>query len=84
MASCCRISALCLKPCTVIRAPVTANVTPKRVEALGPIEQGQAPWLTRYYKADIHFDNLHNLRAWYDRVRVRPAVQKALREEGLA
>jgi len=41
------------------------------------------PWLTSYYKADIHFDNLHNLRAWYDRVKVRPAVQKALREEGL-
>lgn len=45
---------------------------------------GQAAWLTSYYKADIHFDNLHNLRAWYDRVKVRPAVQKALREEGLA
>ncbi|WP_397459192.1 glutathione transferase GstA [Pseudomonas asplenii] len=44
---------------------------------------GQAAWLTSYYKADIHFDNLHNLRAWYDRVKVRPAVQKALREEGL-
>jgi glutathione S-transferase len=44
---------------------------------------GQANWLTSYYKADIHFDNLHNLRAWYDRVKVRPAVQKALREEGL-
>lgn len=45
---------------------------------------GQAAWLTSYYKADIHFDDLHNLRAWYDRVKVRPAVQKALREEGLA
>lgn len=44
---------------------------------------GQAAWLTSYYKADIHFDSLHNLRAWYDRVKVRPAVQKALREEGL-
>lgn len=44
---------------------------------------GQAAWLTSYYKADIHFDHLHNLRAWYDRVNVRPAVQKALREEGL-
>ncbi|MGV8918814.1 MAG: glutathione transferase GstA [Pseudomonas sp.] len=45
---------------------------------------GQAAWLTSYYKADIHFDNLHHLHAWYDRVRVRPAVLKALREEGLA
>lgn len=44
---------------------------------------GQAPWLTSCYKADIHFDNLHNLRAWYERVRERPAVQKALQEEGL-
>ncbi|MDC8758087.1 glutathione transferase GstA [Janthinobacterium fluminis] len=44
---------------------------------------GQAPWLKSYYKADIHFDNLDNLRAWYERVRERPSVQKALREEGL-
>lgn len=44
---------------------------------------GQAAWLTSYYKADIHFDDLHNLRAWYNRVKVRPALQKALREEGL-
>ena len=45
---------------------------------------GQAAWLTSYYRADIHFDNLPNLHAWYDRVKVRPAVQKALQEEGLA
>lgn len=44
---------------------------------------GQADWLTSYYKADIHFDDLHYLRAWYERVKVRPSVQKALREEGL-
>ncbi len=44
---------------------------------------GQAPWLKSYYKADIHFDNLDNLRAWYERVRARPSVQKALQEEGL-
>ncbi|CAD0264946.1 hypothetical protein DENIT_30047 [Pseudomonas veronii] len=37
-----------------------------------------------HYKADIHFEHLHNLRAWYDRVKVRPAVRKALRDEGLA
>lgn len=45
---------------------------------------GQAAWLTSYYKADIHFDDLHNLRFWYERIKVRAAVQKALREEGLA
>lgn len=45
---------------------------------------GQASWLTSYYKADIHFDQLDNLRAWHERVKARPAVQKALREEGLA
>lgn len=44
---------------------------------------GQAQWLTSYYRADIHFDHLHNLHAWYDRVVARPAVQKALNEEGL-
>ncbi|VVP09298.1 Glutathione S-transferase GST-6.0 [Pseudomonas fluorescens] len=45
---------------------------------------GQADWLTSYYKADIHFDDLKNLQAWYGRVRQRPAVQKALQVEGLA
>jgi glutathione S-transferase len=45
---------------------------------------GQAPWLTSYIRADIHFDHLSNLRAWYERVRSRPSVQKALRAEGLA
>lgn len=44
---------------------------------------GQAAWLTSSYRADIHFDRLHNLDAWYRRVRGRPAVQTALREEGL-
>ncbi len=44
---------------------------------------GQAPWLTSYYKADIHFDRLTHLRAWYQRMQARPAVQQALREEGL-
>jgi glutathione S-transferase len=45
---------------------------------------GQATWLTSYYKAEIHFDELHNLKAWYGRVRNRPSVQKALEIEGLA
>ena len=44
---------------------------------------GQAPWLTSYYRADIHFDHLDNLQAWYGRVRGRRAVATALREEGL-
>jgi glutathione S-transferase len=45
---------------------------------------GQADWLTSYYKADIYFDDLKNLQAWYSRVRQRPAVQRALQVEGLA
>lgn len=45
---------------------------------------GQAPWLTSYYKAQIQFDALVHLQAWYQRVRQRPAVRRALREEGLA
>jgi glutathione S-transferase len=45
---------------------------------------GQADWLKSYYKADIHFDGLGHLESWYERVRQRPAVQKALRLEGLA
>lgn len=45
---------------------------------------GQARWLKSAYNADIHFDDLHNLRAWYERVRARPAVLRALQQEGLA
>ena len=44
---------------------------------------GQAPWLTSYYKAAIHFDRLDHLRHWSQRMQARPAVQQALREEGL-
>ncbi|WP_369977247.1 glutathione transferase GstA [Xanthomonas bundabergensis] len=44
---------------------------------------GQAPWLTSHYKADIHFDGLQHLQAWYQRVHPRPSVRKALAEEGL-
>ncbi|BDU21483.1 glutathione transferase GstA [Dyella sp. GSA-30] len=44
---------------------------------------GQASWLKSYYKADIHFDGLQHLKAWYERVRERPSVQKALAAEGL-
>jgi len=44
---------------------------------------GQAAWLTSYYKADIHFDGLVNLKGWYARVSARPAVRQALAAEGL-
>ena len=44
---------------------------------------GQAQWLRSWYKADIHFDGLLHLEAWYSRVYQRPAVRRALMEEGL-
>ena len=44
---------------------------------------GQAQWLRSWYKADIHFDGLRHLEAWYSRVYQRPAVRRALMEEGL-
>ena len=44
---------------------------------------GQAAWLNSIYKADIHFDELDNLKSWYLRVRDRPAVLKSMRIEGL-
>lgn len=44
---------------------------------------GQASWLKSYYEADIHFDSLHHLKAWYERVRERPSVQRTLSMEGL-
>lgn len=45
---------------------------------------GQAPWLKSYYKTDIHFDNLLNLKAWYERMRERETVKKSIMEEGVA
>jgi glutathione S-transferase len=44
---------------------------------------GQAQWLAPTYKANIHFDGLENLKAWYLRMRERPAVRKALDTEEL-
>lgn len=44
---------------------------------------GQAAWLAPTYKADIHYDGLDHLEAWYERIRARPAVRKALDREGL-
>ncbi len=43
---------------------------------------GQASWLESVYKADIHFDGLENLKAWYERMRARPAVRTSLDREG--
>ncbi|WP_332302933.1 glutathione transferase GstA [Rhizobium sp. GR12] len=44
---------------------------------------GQAPWLKSYYNAPIRFDGLHNLKAWYERVKIREAVQTSILQEGL-
>lgn len=47
------------------------------------VQWGQAEWLEPTYGADIHFDGLDHLEAWYRRVRARPAVRRALDAEGL-
>lgn len=47
------------------------------------VQWGQAEWLKPTYRADIHFDMFDNLKAWYLRVRARPAVRRALDIEGL-
>ncbi len=44
---------------------------------------GQADWLAPTYQANIRFDGLENLKAWYLRMRERPAVRRALDTEGL-
>lgn len=44
---------------------------------------GQAEWLFPTYQANIRFDGLEHLKAWYLRMRERPAVRKALDAEGL-
>ncbi|TDS82209.1 glutathione S-transferase N-terminal domain-containing protein [Comamonas sp. JUb58] len=44
---------------------------------------GQADWLAPTYQANIRFDGLENLKAWYLRMRARPAVRRALDTEGL-
>jgi glutathione S-transferase len=44
---------------------------------------GQAPWLKSYYNAPIQFGDLQNLRAWYERVKGRPAVRQSILQEGL-
>lgn len=47
------------------------------------VQWGQAEWLEPTYRADIHYDGLVHLEAWYRRVRARPAVRRALAAEGL-
>ena len=44
---------------------------------------GQAQWLAPTYQTNIHFNDLGNLKAWYLRMRERPAVRKALDIEEL-
>lgn len=44
---------------------------------------GQAEWLEPTFNANIHYDGLDNLKAWYLRMRERPAVRRALDAEGL-
>lgn len=44
---------------------------------------GRAKWLEPTYGADIHFDRLDHLKAWYLRMRARPAVRRSLDAEGL-
>ncbi|MGS0896774.1 glutathione S-transferase N-terminal domain-containing protein [Burkholderia stagnalis] len=42
---------------------------------------GKAEWMRSVYNADIDLTAHANLRAWYERVRARPAVQAVLAEE---
>ena len=44
---------------------------------------GQADWLESVYQTSIRFDRLVHLKAWYQRMRARPAVRSALAAEGL-
>lgn len=44
---------------------------------------GQADWLQSVYRTGIRFDGLNHLKAWYLRLRERPAIQRALADEGL-
>ncbi|RQR26843.1 glutathione transferase GstA [Burkholderia sp. Bp9143] len=44
---------------------------------------GKADWMRSVYHADIDLSRHANLRAWYERVRARPAVQQVLAADGL-
>ena len=43
---------------------------------------GKAEWLRSVYHADIDLTRYAHLRAWYERVRARPAVQAVLEADG--
>ena len=47
------------------------------------VQWGRAAWLEPTYGADIHYDGLDHLKAWYGRMRARPAVRRSLDAEGL-
>lgn len=47
------------------------------------VQWGQATWLEPTYRADIHYDGLDHLKAWYLRMRTRPSVRRSLDAEGL-
>nr|WP_057926377.1 glutathione S-transferase C-terminal domain-containing protein [Burkholderia ambifaria] len=42
---------------------------------------GKAEWMRSVYNADIDLSRHANLRAWYERVRARPAVQQVLQAD---
>ncbi|WP_174909969.1 glutathione transferase GstA [Burkholderia diffusa] len=42
---------------------------------------GKADWMRSVYNADIDLSRYTNLRAWYERVRARPAVQQVLQAD---
>ena len=42
---------------------------------------GKADWMRSVYNADIDLSRHANLRAWYERVRARPAVQHVLQAD---
>ena len=44
---------------------------------------GKADWMRSVYNADIDLSRHAHLRAWYERVRARPAVQAALAADNL-
>lgn len=43
---------------------------------------GKAEWMRSVYHADIDLSRFENVRAWYERVRARPAVQAVLTADG--
>jgi glutathione S-transferase len=44
---------------------------------------GTAPWMKSVYNANIDLGPYCHLRAWYQRVKDRPTVQRVLQEDGL-